>query len=191
MLRQKRAGAGDNGISVAAMLESIRVLHARPTLRNTILFLFTDGEELGWKGAYAYLSKHPEAKSEVGMLLVFDARPGNAPLNLIKTSPGDAWLLRQMAGLQLLGVCIPEEWGGAGMDYVSLGLACEELEYVDTHLRTVADRADRAFGGFSSGGFCAFDQVLRLGQVGKVSRDHPAAPAHPGDLFGCFSGVLG
>jgi len=45
--------------------------------------------------------------------------------------------LRQMADLQLLGICLPEEWGGAGMDYVSLGLACEELEYVDTHLRVV------------------------------------------------------
>ena len=42
-----------------------------------------------------------------------------------------------MAELQLLGICIPEEWGGAGMDYVSLGLACEELEYVDTHLRVI------------------------------------------------------
>jgi glutaryl-CoA dehydrogenase (non-decarboxylating) len=45
--------------------------------------------------------------------------------------------LRQMAELQLLGICLPEEYGGAGMDYVSLGLACEELEYVDTHLRVV------------------------------------------------------
>jgi len=45
--------------------------------------------------------------------------------------------LRQMGELQLLGICIPEEWGGAGMDYVSLGLACEELEYVDTHLRVI------------------------------------------------------
>jgi len=45
--------------------------------------------------------------------------------------------LRQMAELQLLGICIPEEWGGAGMDYVGLGLACEELEYVDTHLRVI------------------------------------------------------
>jgi glutaryl-CoA dehydrogenase (non-decarboxylating) len=42
-----------------------------------------------------------------------------------------------MAELQLLGICIPEEHGGAGMDYVSLGLACEELEYVDTHLRVI------------------------------------------------------
>jgi len=45
--------------------------------------------------------------------------------------------LRQMADLQLLGICLPEEHGGAGMDYLSLGLACEELEYVDTHLRVV------------------------------------------------------
>jgi glutaryl-CoA dehydrogenase (non-decarboxylating) len=45
--------------------------------------------------------------------------------------------LKGMAELQLLGICIPEEYGGAGMDYVSLGLASEELEYVDTHLRVI------------------------------------------------------
>jgi glutaryl-CoA dehydrogenase (non-decarboxylating) len=45
--------------------------------------------------------------------------------------------LKGMADLHLLGICIPEELGGAGMDYVSLGLACEELEYVDTHLRVI------------------------------------------------------
>jgi len=32
-------------------------------------------------------------------------------------------------------VCIPEEYGGAGFDYISLGLVCEELEAVDTFLR--------------------------------------------------------
>ncbi len=45
--------------------------------------------------------------------------------------------LKGMGELQLLGLCIPEEYGGAGLDYVSLGLACEELEYVDTHLRVI------------------------------------------------------
>ena len=34
-------------------------------------------------------------------------------------------------------VCIPAEYGGAGMDYLSLGLASEELEYVDTSLRVI------------------------------------------------------
>src|SRR5258707_13611295 len=42
-----------------------------------------------------------------------------------------------MAALNLLGVCIPEEYGGAGFDYISLGLVCEELEAVDTFLRVV------------------------------------------------------
>src|SRR3981081_1121009 len=41
----------------------------------------------------------------------------------------------KMAELILLGVCIPEEYGGAGFDYISLGLVCEELEAVDTFLR--------------------------------------------------------
>jgi glutaryl-CoA dehydrogenase (non-decarboxylating) len=45
--------------------------------------------------------------------------------------------LKGMAELQMLGICIPEEWGGAGMDYISLGLVSEELEYVDTHLRVI------------------------------------------------------
>ncbi len=39
--------------------------------------------------------------------------------------------------LGLLGVCVPQEYGGAGMDYISLGLASEELEYVDTSLRVI------------------------------------------------------
>jgi len=49
----------------------------------------------------------------------------------------DAGLLPQMADLGLLGICIPAELGGAGMDYLSLGLASEELEYVDTSLRVI------------------------------------------------------
>jgi glutaryl-CoA dehydrogenase (non-decarboxylating) len=46
-------------------------------------------------------------------------------------------ILGGMAKLGLLGVCIPQEYGGAGLDYISLGLASEELEYVDTSLRVI------------------------------------------------------
>ena len=42
-----------------------------------------------------------------------------------------------MASLGLLGISVPEEYGGAGMDYISLGIASEELEYVDTSLRVI------------------------------------------------------
>ena len=41
----------------------------------------------------------------------------------------------KMAELGLLGVCIPEQYGGAGFDYISLGLVCEELEACDTFMR--------------------------------------------------------
>jgi len=49
----------------------------------------------------------------------------------------DPSILTKMAGQGLLGICMPGRYGGAGMDYISLGLACEALEYVDTSLRVI------------------------------------------------------
>ncbi len=46
-------------------------------------------------------------------------------------------VLPRMGELGILGICIPEKYGGQGMDYIALGLACEELEAVDTTLRVV------------------------------------------------------
>ena len=47
------------------------------------------------------------------------------------------WLLKRIAELGILGLPFPIRYGGQGMDYLSLGLACEELEAVDTSLRVV------------------------------------------------------
>ena len=49
----------------------------------------------------------------------------------------DKSVFPQMAALGLLGISVPQEYGGAGMDYISLGIASEELEYVDTSLRVI------------------------------------------------------
>ena len=49
----------------------------------------------------------------------------------------DRGLISKMAELGLLGICVPAQYGGAGMDYISLGVACEELEYADTSLRVI------------------------------------------------------
>src|SRR5918995_857204 len=49
----------------------------------------------------------------------------------------DPSILPAMAELGLLGVCVPTAVGGAGMDYIALGIASEELEYVDTSLRVI------------------------------------------------------
>jgi len=49
----------------------------------------------------------------------------------------DAHVLPRMGELGILGICIPVRYGGQGMDYISLGLASEELEVIDTTLRVV------------------------------------------------------
>ncbi len=46
-------------------------------------------------------------------------------------------VLKRMGELGILGLPIPERYGGGGFDYVSFALACEELEYVDTFMRVV------------------------------------------------------
>src|SRR4030043_1172442 len=47
------------------------------------------------------------------------------------------FILPRMGKLGILGICLPVRYGGQGMDYLSLGLACEELEVVDSTLRVV------------------------------------------------------
>src|SRR5438128_10756299 len=49
----------------------------------------------------------------------------------------DPKIFAKLASIGLPGVCFPQRYGGHGLDYLSLGLVCEELEYVDTVYRTV------------------------------------------------------
>ncbi|AOV08951.1 acyl-CoA dehydrogenase family protein [Sporosarcina ureilytica] len=48
----------------------------------------------------------------------------------------DPAIYTRLADLGLMGVCIPTEYGGSGMDYNSLAIVCEELERGDTAFRT-------------------------------------------------------
>ena len=40
-------------------------------------------------------------------------------------------IVRKMGELGFLGVFIPEEYGGSGLDYLSYGIICEEIAYAD------------------------------------------------------------
>jgi alkylation response protein AidB-like acyl-CoA dehydrogenase len=67
------------------------------------------------------------AQNEIGPIIKeFDRKGEMAP-----------FILPRMAELGILGICLPVRYGGQGMDYISLGLACEELEAVDSTLRVV------------------------------------------------------
>ncbi len=49
----------------------------------------------------------------------------------------DLGLIEGLAELGLLGIVIPEEYGGAGLDFVSEALACEEIERGEAAFRTL------------------------------------------------------
>src|SRR6185437_10150969 len=49
----------------------------------------------------------------------------------------DLELIEGMAELGLLGIVVPEEYGGAGLDFVSEALVCEEIERGEAAFRTL------------------------------------------------------
>ena len=49
----------------------------------------------------------------------------------------DMNLIAEMAKLGILGIVIPEEYGGAGLDFVSEALVCEEIERGEAAFRTL------------------------------------------------------
>lgn len=61
--------------------------------------------------------------------------PNAARWDREKIFPREA--LQGLAGMGLYGVAIPEEWGGAGLDYTSLAVACEEIAAGDCSTATI------------------------------------------------------
>lgn len=84
------------------------------------------------------------------------------------------FVLTRMAELGILGICIPVRYGGQGMDYISLGIACEELEAVDSTLRVVMS----VHMGLNSMG------LLQWGT--EEQKKSFLTPQARGDRVGCF-----
>jgi len=89
-------GAADNGASVAAVLESLRALRAGAQLRNDLIVLFSDGEEVGLLGAELFARRHPWVP-DVGMVLNFDFRGSSGPMWMFETSGGNSRMVAALA----------------------------------------------------------------------------------------------
>ncbi|MCA1616852.1 MAG: M20/M25/M40 family metallo-hydrolase, partial [Acidobacteria bacterium] len=89
-------GASDNGSGVVALLETARALKAGPPLRNDVILLFSDAEEVGSLGAKAFADEHAWAK-EVGLVLNFEARGNGGPSAMFETSDGNGALIGEFA----------------------------------------------------------------------------------------------
>ncbi|MCA9640857.1 MAG: M28 family peptidase [Myxococcales bacterium] len=84
-------GAADDGIGTATLIEFARALKHRPPTKQSLLFLFTDGEEAGLLGMRAFVG-HPDFHS-VTYVLNFEARGNRGPMLLFETGNGDAPLV--------------------------------------------------------------------------------------------------
>src|SRR6187455_3444305 len=85
-----------------------------------------------------------------------------------------AELVKRMAELGFLGIAVPEQWGGSGMDHVSYVLAMEELS-----------RACASTGVIMSvNNSLVCDPIARFGN--DAQKKEFLAPLASGKLLGCF-----
>ena len=89
-------GAGDDGLGLAAVLETARALTSAQPLRNDIIFLLTDAEELGLMGARAFAAEHPWM-DDVAVVLNFEARGTSGAALMFETGAGSGWAVRSLA----------------------------------------------------------------------------------------------
>jgi glutaryl-CoA dehydrogenase len=88
-----------------------------------------------------------------------------------RTDPG---IFREMGELGLLGTTIPEDYGGAGMNYVSYGLIAREIERVDSGYRSMMSVQSSLV-------------MLPICQFGtEAQRQKYLPPLARGDSIGCF-----
>jgi hypothetical protein len=90
-------GAGDDGASVAAMLETIRALRTGPPLAHDVIWLFTDGEEADLLGARAYAADTARLRREVGVVLNFEGRGNRGPSLMFEVNSQNGWVIRAFA----------------------------------------------------------------------------------------------
>ena len=88
------------------------------------------------------------------------------------TFPREA--LRALGGLGALGMVVPEQWGGAGMDYVSLAVALEEIAAGDGATSTIVSVQNSVVCG----------PINAFGT--DAQKEKYLKPLARGDMLGCF-----
>lgn len=85
--------------------------------------------------AFSLSDEHQSVQSLVRDFCAREVLPGIRERD--RSSQYDPDLIPKMAKADIFGLCFPSKYGGLGMDYISLGLACEETEHADTSVRVI------------------------------------------------------
>src|ERR1700752_3404693 len=80
-------------------------------------------------------SSHDEIREAVRRFAREQLAPNAARWDREKEFPREA--LKGLAAMGLYGIAIPEEWGGAGLDYVAMAVAAEEISAGDCATATI------------------------------------------------------
>ncbi len=88
-------GAADAASGTASIMEAARIMSAAPAPAHDVVFLITDGEEMGLLGAQGFFRQHPSAK-DVGLVLNFEARGSHGASFMFETSNNNAWLIDEL-----------------------------------------------------------------------------------------------
>jgi len=86
-------GANDDSAGVAVILETMRILTKETRLKNDIIILITDGEEIGLAGAEVFFRDHPWAE-DIGVVLNLESRGCSGGVFMFETGPDNAWLIK-------------------------------------------------------------------------------------------------
>lgn len=93
--RENALGAGDDISGTASILEVARIMSQGPKPVHDVVFLITDGEEIGLMGAQGFFGQHAAAK-QVGLVLNFEARGSSGAPSMFETSNNNAWLIEHI-----------------------------------------------------------------------------------------------
>ncbi|BCZ45602.1 hypothetical protein psyc5s11_16690 [Clostridium gelidum] len=87
-------GAADDAAGVATLLETIRALKESAPLKNDVIFLISDGEEMGLLGAKSFVDKNPLLKDST-MVMNFEARGNSGPVIMFETGNNNEWFMKE------------------------------------------------------------------------------------------------
>jgi hypothetical protein len=93
--REIAVGAADDGSGVVAILEALRAVRAAGQLRNDVIVLITDAEELGLLGARAFVDQDT-LMAEVDLALSFEMRGAGGPSIMFETNENNGWVIRAL-----------------------------------------------------------------------------------------------
>ncbi|HEX8961504.1 MAG TPA: acyl-CoA dehydrogenase family protein [Rhodocyclaceae bacterium] len=99
--------------------------------------------------------------------------PKSAAWDRNSTFPAEA--LRELAALGVWGMAVPEEWGGAGLDYLTLAVALEEIAAGDGATSTIMSVQNSLVCGI----------LMKYGSDAQKQRWLRGAAT--GELLGCFA----